>query len=157
MSDKLVCDHTFCIYRYALCCVLNIYTLYILCCPVQSPSSLTLNSETYSSYKGSTTLKGLVGIAPSGVVAFVSLLFSGCISDKHITKASGVLDLLEPGDQVMVDKGFLIQEELAAIGCSFVIPNFLAAKGQCSVDEVSENEANGTSSGPCRESHPTLP
>ena len=108
---------------------------------VQSPSSLTLNSETYSSYKGSTTLKGLVGIAPSGVVTFVSLLFSGCISDKHITKASGVLDLLEPGDQVMVDKGFLIQEELAAMGCSLVIPNFLAAKGQFSVDEVSENEA----------------
>ena len=41
----------------------------------------------------------------------------------------------------MVDKGFLIQEELAAIGCSLVIPTFLASKGQFSVDEVSENEA----------------
>ena len=42
----------------------------------QSPSSLTLNSETYSSYTGSTALQGLVGIAPSGVVTVVSLLFS---------------------------------------------------------------------------------
>ena len=42
---------------------------------------------------------------------------------------------------VPVDKGFLIQEELAAIGCSLVIPYFLAAKGSFSVDEISENEA----------------
>ena len=41
----------------------------------------------------------------------------------------------------MVDKGFLIKEELATIGCSLVVPNFLAAKGQFSADEISENKA----------------
>ena len=39
----------------------------------------------------------------------------------------------------MVDTGF--QEELATMLCSVVIPNFLTAKGEFSVDAISENEA----------------
>ena len=42
--------------------------------------------------------------APSGLVTFVSSLYAGSISDKHITMVSGILDLLESGDQVMADK-----------------------------------------------------
>ena len=106
---------------------------------VQSPSGLTLNSETYSRYKGSAKWKGLVSIAQLRVIIPLSLLYSDCISYKHLTKASGVLELLEPGYQVMVAKGFLV--ELAVIECSLVILNFLAAKGQISVNEVSGNEA----------------
>ena len=40
----------------------------------QTPSSLANHSETYSSYKSHTTFKGLVGIAPSGQVTFISQL-----------------------------------------------------------------------------------
>ena len=107
---------------------------------VQSPSSLVLNSQLYSHYKGTTTFKSLVGIAPSGVVTFVSSLYTGCISDKHITLVSEILDLLESGDQVMADKGFLIQDLLEKKGCSLVIPHFLKQKGQFSKVEIEENE-----------------
>ena len=85
---------------------------------LETASSLTLQSETFSSYKNRTTLKGLIGVAPNGLVTFVSPLYTGCISDKEITKISGVLPLLEPGDEVMADKGFLIQDLLAGVGCS---------------------------------------
>ena len=44
----------------------------------QTPSSLVLHSETYSSYKSHTTFKGLIGIAPSG---HISQLYAGSISD----------------------------------------------------------------------------
>jgi len=66
----------------------------------------------YSSYKSHTTLKGLVGIAPHGAITFVSSLYTGGISDKEITRCSGILDLLEEGDSVMADKGFDIEEVL---------------------------------------------
>ena len=106
---------------------------------VQAPSSLVLNSELFSHYKGTTTFKALLGITPSGCVSFVSSLYSGSISDRHITRVSGCLDLLEPGDEVMVDKGFLIEDLLVTKQCKLVIPNFLARKGQFS---KSENELN---------------
>lgn len=106
---------------------------------VQSPSSLVLNSELYSHYKGTTTFKGLVGIAPSGLVTFVSSLYAGSISDKHITMVSGILDLLDSGDQVMADKGFLIQDLLDKKECTLVIPNFLAHKGQFTRVETEQN------------------
>ena len=51
---------------------------------VQTPSSLTLHSEFYSNYKSATTLKGLIGISPTGAVSFVSALYTGSISDREI-------------------------------------------------------------------------
>ena len=44
---------------------------------------------------------------------FVSKLYSGSISDKDIVNVSGFLDKLQPGDAVMADKGFNIQDILA--------------------------------------------
>ena len=46
----------------------------------QIPSSLLLNSRLFSSYKNHTTLKGLIGIAPSGAITFISELYAGSIS-----------------------------------------------------------------------------
>ena len=43
---------------------------------------------------------------------FVSKLYSGSISDKEIVNASGFLEKLLPGDAVMADKGFNIQDIL---------------------------------------------
>lgn len=59
-------------------------TLVIIDCTelkVQKPSSLHRQSQRYSNYKSSTTLKGLVGVDPRASVIFSSLLFTGSISD----------------------------------------------------------------------------
>ena len=37
---------------------------------------------------------------------FVSTMYAGGISDKEITRCSGILDLTEPGDSVTANKGF---------------------------------------------------
>lgn len=103
---------------------------------IKTPSSKVLHSEIYSHYKSHTTLKGLLGITPDGTASFVSSLFTGSISDIQITKKSGILDLLEPGDQVMVDKGFPIETLLKEIGASLVTPPFLTANDQCTAEEV---------------------
>lgn len=107
---------------------------------VQSPSSLMLRSEFYSNYKSRTTMKCLVGVSPAGSVTFVSSLYAGSISDKQITKASGLLDLLEPGDVVMADKGFLIEEMLAEKNCTLIMPHFLSRNEQFTEDEAKHNK-----------------
>lgn len=57
------------------------------------PSSLLLNSELFSAYKNHTTLKGLVGISPSGVITLTSQLYTESISDREIVERSSILDL----------------------------------------------------------------
>ena len=68
---------------------------------------------TWSSYKHWNTAKLLLGITPTGVVSFIPPLWTGSIRDKETVKQSGLLKLLEGGDTVMADKGFLIRDLLA--------------------------------------------
>jgi hypothetical protein len=65
---------------------------------IEQPNLPEFQQMTFSNYKNHNTFKGLVGISPDGVITFVSSLFPGCISDKELTRRSGILDLLEPGD-----------------------------------------------------------
>ena len=60
----------------------------------ESPLSLDMQSVCYSSYKGTTTMKGLVGLSPTGALGFLSKPCTGSISDKELTKMSDVIDYL---------------------------------------------------------------
>jgi len=107
---------------------------------MERPSSIDSQSACYSSYKSRTTMKSLLGITPSGALCFVSDLFPGSTSDKEITVLSGFLDRLRCGDQVMADKGFNCQDELASVGASLVMPAFLDKKVQFSKEETNHNK-----------------
>ena len=102
----------------------------------EMPSSLLLNSELFSSYKNHVTLKGLVGISPSGGITFVSQLYTGSISDREIVLRSGILSQsFDHGDSVMADKGFQIQDVLP-LGVDLNIPPFLGSDAQMSAEDV---------------------
>ena len=102
----------------------------------EMPSSLLLNSELFSSYKNHVTLKGLVGIAPSGAITFISQLYTGSISHREIVIRSGFLSQkFENGDTVMADKGFQIADILP-LGVKLNIPPFLGANTQMSAEDV---------------------
>ncbi|CAN7998195.1 unnamed protein product [Ixodes pacificus] len=73
---------------------------------IQRPSSLSAQRQTFSPYKHYNTYKALIGCTPDGYVAFVSRLWGGSVSDKTNLEGSGLLDVLEEGDGIMVDKGF---------------------------------------------------
>ena len=105
------------------------------------PSSLRTQSQCFSSYKNTTTAKGLLGIAPSGDPVFISDLYTGSISDKDITKQSGILELLEKGDDCMADKGFNIKDLLEPIGVTLNIPPFLSDKAQVNEEEVENTQS----------------
>lgn len=50
---------------------------------IQRSSSLTKQSQCYSDYKSSTTLKEIEGIDPKGSIIFAPMLFSGSMSDNE--------------------------------------------------------------------------
>lgn len=104
---------------------------------IQRPSAMLAQSETWSDYKHHNTWKLLVGVTPNGQVTFLSDLWGGRVSDKQITRESGVLDLLEAGDNVMVDRGFDISAIVPA-GVSVNMPPFLAGREQMTAAETEE-------------------
>ena len=55
---------------------------------IEIPASYCSQSSNFSNYKHHNTAKGLVGIASSGVITFVSDLCGGRFFDKRITKDS---------------------------------------------------------------------
>ncbi|XP_064456557.1 uncharacterized protein LOC135367286 [Ornithodoros turicata] len=73
---------------------------------IQKPSSLKAQRQTFSHYKHYNTYKVVIGCTPDGYISFVSRLWGGSVSDVHVVEKSGLFDRLEPGDAIMVDKGF---------------------------------------------------
>ncbi|CAG2192483.1 unnamed protein product [Mytilus edulis] len=71
---------------------------------VQQPRNFGKQGNCYSSYKGHTTYKFLVGIAPNGTIVYISDAFEGSISDKEIVKNHVFLDTLNNGDEIMADR-----------------------------------------------------
>ena len=104
----------------------------------EQASSLPARKQMFSGYKHHVTYKFLVGISPSGYVAYVSEAWGGRASDKLITLSSTkLLQELEPGDSVMADRGFLIDCDLKARGITLICPAFRGAnRAQLTGEEV---------------------
>ena len=71
-----------------------------------------------------------------GAISYVSKSFEGSISDRKLVELSGLLQMLEPGDEIMADKGFLIQDLLAPLGVRLNVPPLLQSREQMPVNEV---------------------
>lgn len=103
---------------------------------IDRPSSYLTRAETWSHYKHHNTVKFLVGICPQGAVTFLSQSFGGRASDKVITEDCGILDLLEYGDIVLADRGFLIEESVGLCHATLATPAFTRGKRQLSSRDV---------------------
>ncbi|XP_034026345.1 mitochondrial import inner membrane translocase subunit Tim21 isoform X2 [Thalassophryne amazonica] len=79
---------------------------------IERPNHLELQAMTWSDCKKHSTVKYLIAIAPNGMITFLSEGYGGGGSDKDIVIASGFLDLLDPGDEILADRGFIINGEL---------------------------------------------
>lgn len=97
---------------------------------ITRPSNLMARAQTYSNYKNHNTVKVLVGITPQGSISFASNAWGGRTSDKYLTDNCGILKKLVPGDLVMADRGFTIQESLIFHRAELAIPAFTKGKDQ---------------------------
>ena len=82
-------------------------------------------------------MKAFVGISPDVIVTFVSFLWTGQVSDKKIIKISGLLEKLEPRDNIMIDRVFDIADILQS-RVTLNIPPFKAGRDQLSAEETGE-------------------
>ena len=104
--------------------------------------------QSWSQCKHYNTIKYLIGITPQGGVSFLSKGWggrtSGRTSDKHVTNNSGFLNKLLPGNVVLADRGFDIQESVGLICAKIKIPSFTKGRQQLSAINVesSRNIAN---------------
>ncbi|XP_008183318.1 uncharacterized protein LOC103309511 [Acyrthosiphon pisum] len=106
---------------------------------IEKPKCLNCRIRTYSHYKGNNTIKLMVGIAPDGLITFLSSVYGGRASDKFIFVNSGILDKCTEGDAIMVDKGFLIEQECVDSGVKLFRPPFLGKNKQLSTKDGIEN------------------
>jgi hypothetical protein len=88
----------------------------------QVASDQTTANTMWSSYKSRHTVKLLGALHISGAMLYTSAGYPGGITDFDVTKVSGFLDILQPDDIVVADKGFLVFALIAKAGAKLVIP-----------------------------------
>ncbi len=104
---------------------------------IERPSNLLARAST----KHHNTVKVLIGIAPQGVVSFVSDTRGGRVSDKYLTDHCGILNYLLPSDVVLADWGFDIAESVGVMQAKLHIPSFTKEKDQLSALEVEDTRS----------------
>ena len=103
---------------------------------IERPTSLMARAQTWSNYKKHNTVKFLIGITPQGSAAFISKDWDGRASDVYITENCGLLKNLLPGDVVLADQGFNIQEAARMFCAEVKLPTFTRGKKQLSKMEI---------------------
>lgn len=73
---------------------------------VEQPPTIEQRVQLYSHYKKGYRIKIVVVCTPSGFICLVSKCHGGRATDTQITVSSGLLNLLEPEDVVLADKGY---------------------------------------------------
>ena len=107
---------------------------------IERATGFQAQAKTYSNYKRHNTIKFLIAVTPCGTISYISKCWGGRVSDRYLTQQCGFLDLLQPGDVVLADRGFNIEDDLKFYGAKLEIPAFTRGKKQLSVEEVERSK-----------------
>lgn len=104
--------------------------------PVKKPSNPAAQQITFSGYKNRNTGKTVVGVTPGGLTSYISHAYGGSASDRQIIERSPLTSIMDPGDAMMVDKGFDVQDIFAPLNVTVNIPTFFRKKNRLSSKSV---------------------
>ena len=105
-------------------------------CPIKKPKTPRAQQATFSTYKNRNTVKALIGASPGGLISYISPVYAGSTSDRQIVERSSLTSLCDPGDSLMADKGFNVQDIFATSDVTINIPTFFKKKNRMSGDTV---------------------
>ena len=100
--------------------------------PVKKPKLPGAQQVSFSTYKNRNTAKALIGVSPGGLVSFVSDAYGGSTTDRQIVERCGLTQLVEPGDSIMADKGFDVQDIFAPYDVTVNMPTFFRKRNRIS-------------------------
>ena len=100
------------------------------------PKQPIAQQATFSSYKNKNTMKVLVGSTPGGLVSYISPAYGGSASDHQIVERSNLPIMCDPGDEVMADNGFNVEDMFILYHVSVNIPTFFKKKNRMSSKTV---------------------
>ena len=103
---------------------------------IEQPSNLTARSQTWSNYKQHNTAKVLIAITPHGTILYISKAWGERVSDKFISEQSGFLDNIMPGDLVLADRGFTIEDSIGLYCAKVCTPPFTKGRKQLTRHKV---------------------
>ena len=100
--------------------------------PIRKPKQPVAQQATFSSYKNRNALKVLVGSSPGGLVSYCSDAYGGAASDRQIVERSSLAQMCDPGDSLMADKGFNVQDLFENVDVKINIPSFFKKNNRIS-------------------------
>ncbi|XP_026163335.1 uncharacterized protein LOC113130727 [Mastacembelus armatus] len=86
-------------------------------------TEISCETTSFSKCEKKSSFKGLIGIAPCGLITFISSLYTNSASDQAVTKRSKLLHLLQPGDGVMADERFVNKKMAEDVGATLILPS----------------------------------
>ena len=100
------------------------------------PRNYAQQGNIYSAYKHHTTMKCLIAVNPNGAACFISDLYEGSIDDVTLFSQCGILNYINTGDSLLVDKGFTVQDLLTPRQATVFIPPFLGKRATFTKEEI---------------------
>lgn len=72
----------------------------------------------------------VVGSSPGGLLTHIPEAYGGSASDRQLVERSGLTRMCEPGDSIMADKGFNVQDMFATKNVAINIPTFITKRNR---------------------------
>lgn len=108
---------------------------------IQRPYNFQQQTNTFSDYKSTNTMKVLIAISCFGGLSFISEGYEGSMSARKLLEECGFLNHLSVGDALMADRGFDIEDLCDDIGVDLLIPAFLGDRNNFTARELIMNRA----------------
>ncbi|XP_047227319.1 uncharacterized protein LOC124871801 [Girardinichthys multiradiatus] len=106
----------------------------------EGPSYLDTKAVNSSHYKSHNTMKYFISVTPQGFINFISKGWVGRTSDRLLAEKCGYLNNLAPGDTVLANRRFNIEDVVALRGATLTVPMITKGMKHLSHGEITEGK-----------------